>query len=90
MQSSLTHVVVAYKRFVDTVPMAIDLELVRGLGRDLDQTLRDGLQVTGNDAFERCSAILQEPSGTTMRRQEVLKKLERLREARRELRKLSV
>ncbi|KIM53478.1 hypothetical protein SCLCIDRAFT_1222690 [Scleroderma citrinum Foug A] len=81
---------VTYKRFVDMVPMAIDHEIVRGLGRGLDQALREGLQLTGSDAYERCSAMLQEPSRISMRRQEVLKKMERLREAKKELRKLNV
>jgi len=70
--------------------MAIDHEIVRGLGRGLEQALRDGLQLTGNDAYERCSAMLKEPCRISMRRQEMKKKLERLRDARKELRKLSV
>ena len=86
----LTLFTVAYKRFIDMVPMAIDYELVRGLERGLDRALRDGLQLTGTDAHERCAAMLQEPASVAMQRQEVLKKLERLREARKELRKLSI
>ena len=88
--SLLTLCTVAYKRFIDMVPMAIDYELVRGLERGLDRALRDGLQLTGTHAHERCAAMLQEPASVAMKRQEVLKKLERLREARKELRKLSV
>ncbi|KAG6328165.1 hypothetical protein ID866_10924 [Astraeus odoratus] len=81
---------VAYKRFVDMVPMAIDYEIVRGLERGLDEALRNGLRLTGQDAHERCAALLQEPVGVTSRRHEVLKKLERLRDARKELSRLSV
>jgi len=51
-------IVVAYKRFVDMIPMAIDHELVRGLERGLDQALREGLQLTGVDALEHCAAML--------------------------------
>lgn len=83
-------IAVAYKRFVDIVPMAIDYELVRGLERGLDHALREGLQLTGVDALEHCAAMLQEPASIAMRRQEILKRLERLREARKELRKLSI
>ncbi|KIM62717.1 hypothetical protein SCLCIDRAFT_118891 [Scleroderma citrinum Foug A] len=90
MASVRAYFQVAYKRFIDMVPMAIDYELVRGLERGLDRALRDGLQLTGTDAHERCAAMLQEPTSVAMQRQEVSKKLERLREARKELRKLSV
>ncbi|KAL4066187.1 P-loop containing nucleoside triphosphate hydrolase protein [Scleroderma citrinum] len=90
MASVRAYFQVAYKRFVDIIPMAIDYELIRGLERGLDQALRDGLQLTGTDAHERCAALLREPASVAMKRQEVLKKLERLREARKELRKLSI
>ncbi|KAG6333571.1 hypothetical protein ID866_5520 [Astraeus odoratus] len=81
---------VAYKRFVDMVPMAIDHEMVLGLERGLDGTLRNGLRLSGEDAQERCAALLQEPAAVASRRHEVMKKLERLREARKELSRLSV
>ncbi|KAI6010933.1 P-loop containing nucleoside triphosphate hydrolase protein [Pisolithus orientalis] len=81
---------VAYKRFVDMVPLAIDYEMVRGLERGLDEALLDGLQVTGADAHERCAAMLQEPAAIASKRQELSKKLERLRAARTELKRLTV
>lgn len=65
----LTLHTVAYKRFVDTVFMTVDYELIRGLERDLDKALREGLQLTGADAFERCAAMLQEPANVAMKRQ---------------------
>lgn len=70
--------------------MAIDYELVRGLDRGLDRALRDGLHLTGTDAHERCTIMLREPASVATMRQDVLKKLDRLREAGRELRKLSI
>ncbi|KAI6108833.1 P-loop containing nucleoside triphosphate hydrolase protein [Pisolithus croceorrhizus] len=81
---------VAYKRFVDMVPLAIDYEMVRGLERGLDEALLEGLQVTGEAAHERCAAMLQEPAAIASKRQELSKKLERLRAARTELKRLSV
>ncbi|KIO06579.1 hypothetical protein M404DRAFT_138011 [Pisolithus tinctorius Marx 270] len=81
---------VAYKRFVDMVHLAIDHEMVRGMERGLDEALLDGLQVAGDGAHERCAAMLQEPAAIASKRQELLKKLERLRAARTELKRLSV
>ncbi|KAI6128075.1 P-loop containing nucleoside triphosphate hydrolase protein [Pisolithus croceorrhizus] len=81
---------VAYKRFVDMVPLAVDYEMVRGMERGLDQALLEGLQITGEDAHQRCTAMLQEPAAIASKRQELSKKLERLRAARTELKCLSV
>ncbi|KAI6010937.1 hypothetical protein F5J12DRAFT_822774 [Pisolithus orientalis] len=81
---------VAYKRFVDMVHLAIDHEMVRGMERGLDEALLDRLQVAGDGAHERCAAMLQEPAAIASKRQELLKKLERLRAARTELTRLSV
>ncbi|KAI6139724.1 P-loop containing nucleoside triphosphate hydrolase protein [Pisolithus tinctorius] len=81
---------VAYKRFIDMAPLAIDYEMVRGLERGLHEALLDGLQVTGADAHERCAAMLQEPAAIASKRQELSKKLERLRAARTELKRLTV
>ncbi|KAI6107747.1 P-loop containing nucleoside triphosphate hydrolase protein [Pisolithus croceorrhizus] len=81
---------VAYKRFVDMVPLAIDYEMVRGLERGLDETLLEGLQITGKDAYERCVAMLQEPAAIASKRRELSMKMERLRVARTELKLLSV
>ena len=51
---------VAYKHFVDMVPTAMDNEAIRGLERNLELVLRDGLQLTGIDVHERCATMLQE------------------------------
>ncbi|OSC98818.1 hypothetical protein PYCCODRAFT_1417176 [Trametes coccinea BRFM310] len=78
---------VAYKRFSDNVPMAIDYELVLGLDRDqaLEKALRRDLGIGGPDAHVRCKEYLQEPRHVADRREELMKKRERLETARRKL-----
>ncbi|GJF00698.1 P-loop containing nucleoside triphosphate hydrolase protein [Phanerochaete sordida] len=78
---------VAYKRFVDNVPNAIDYELVLSLARDrgLETALLQGLGITGPDGFARCKEFLQEPPNVVARREELHKRWERLDSARREL-----
>lgn len=71
------------------VPTAIDNEAVRGLERNLEQVLRDGLQLTGTDAHERCAAMLQEAPVVAARRSELTRKLDRLRTAKVELLRFS-
>ncbi|KAF8419805.1 P-loop containing nucleoside triphosphate hydrolase protein [Boletus edulis BED1] len=79
---------VAYKRFADMVPMAIDHEIILGLQRGIDEALREGLQITGPDGYSRCKSIVEEFSTIASTRQELQKKMERLQAARQELRKL--
>lgn len=81
---------VAYKRFADMVPLAIDYEIVRGLHKGIEQALLDGLSLTGPDAHARCQLMVQEPSSVASRRIELQKKLDRLQAASLELRKLFV
>ena len=79
--------VVAYKRFTDNIPMAIDYELVLGLDRDqaLEKALRKGLGIGSPDALAQCAEYIREPRNTAERREELMKKRERLEMARREL-----
>jgi len=86
----LTTSPVSYKRFTDMVPMTIDQELLRGLDwdRGLRAALIEGLEVTGSDSFERSRQFLQEPPDIQSRREDLLKRLERLRLAKRELQSL--
>jgi len=81
---------VSYKRFTDMVPMTIDQELLRGLDwdRGVRTALVEGLEVTGPDSLERSRQFLQEPPDVQSRREDLLKRLERLRLAKRELRSL--
>jgi len=72
---------VAYKRFVDHIPMAIDYELVRGGEVDVFHLLWTKLELDGKDAHEKCRGYAQEAAQIADRREELEKKLERLAEA---------
>lgn len=78
---------VAFKRFVDNVPMAIDYELILGLdrGRALENALLKGLGIVGAEAHQKCKEYLQEAPSVVSRREELLRKRERLLTARQEL-----
>ena len=75
----------AYKRFSDNVPLAVDNDLVRGSGHDLLKKLTTGLRIYGPDGEEVCREMAQEDIETAQRRSELLKRLERLKIARQEL-----
>ncbi|TFK68464.1 hypothetical protein BDN72DRAFT_841750, partial [Pluteus cervinus] len=62
---------VAYQRFADSVPMAIDFELVQGLGRDILQILSIGLGINGPDAQENCREWAQEKPELAAKRAEL-------------------
>jgi hypothetical protein len=78
---------VAYKRFVDIVPNAIDCELILGLNGDgqLENALYKGLGATGPDFRQRCEDLLAEPPHVAAQRRELEKKKERLESAKKEL-----
>ncbi|CAE6433884.1 unnamed protein product [Rhizoctonia solani] len=59
---------VAYKRFVDVVPMAADETLVRGFCRGLERRLFEGLGVSGEGAKERCGSLLEYSHEVTLER----------------------
>ena len=69
------------------VPMMIDQELLRGLDwdRGLNSALTKGLGVTGPGSLEKAVGYLQEPPDVRSRRETLLRKLERLQAAKREL-----
>jgi len=70
--------------------MTIDQELLRGLdwSRGIHAALVEGLEVAGSDSHERSRRFLQEPPDIQSRREDLLKRLERLRLAKRELQNL--
>ncbi|KIY48836.1 hypothetical protein FISHEDRAFT_42554 [Fistulina hepatica ATCC 64428] len=80
---------VAYKRFADNVPLAIDMELVRSIDRDLLQCLLKGLSVQGPEAQRVCEELSQESPQVSWKREELSKRLERLNTANEELLNLS-
>ena len=81
---------VAYKRFADNVPNAIDHELVLGLNRDqtLEAVLRQELGVSGPDGYRLCAEYLSEDESVAGRREDLRNKRDRLNKARKELMRL--
>ncbi|KAF8586089.1 hypothetical protein K439DRAFT_1632008 [Ramaria rubella] len=76
---------VAYKRVVDTVPLAIDYELVRVQKRALQEVLSLGLRITGPGAQEYCRRLLAEPSEVAALRDGLENQRDRLMAAQNEL-----
>lgn len=81
----LVWISVAYKRFADNIPLAIDLELVRGLERGIHSTLYTHIGVSGPDATRVCQKLAEEFPAVARDRADLLKKLERLESASKEL-----
>ncbi|KAF9461844.1 P-loop containing nucleoside triphosphate hydrolase protein [Collybia nuda] len=69
---------VAYKRFADNIPLAIDHELVRGIGRTILHTLYIGLGINGPEGHRICQELAQESPNISGKREELIKKLERM------------
>ncbi|EIW80172.1 hypothetical protein CONPUDRAFT_57692 [Coniophora puteana RWD-64-598 SS2] len=90
MASVRAYFQVAYKRFADMVPMAIDHEIVLGLEKGMEQALREGLMITSANAKEFCESLIEEPAIVRNRRADLQKKLERLHAASRELRTMKI
>lgn len=76
--SHFSHFSVAYKRFADNVPLAIDFELVRGVERDALIGLYANLGVNGVNGQRICEELAQESMQVADRRADLRKKLERL------------
>ncbi|KAJ8514913.1 hypothetical protein ONZ45_g7596 [Pleurotus djamor] len=76
---------VAYKRFVDNIPLAIDEELIFGLQRNILDTLYAGLGLNGADGLRICKELSQESHQVAGRREELKKRWERLSAASHEL-----
>jgi Dynamin GTPase effector domain len=76
---------VAYKRFIDNVPRAIDEELVLGVARGLQDALVNGLWLESPDAHERCVKYLAEHPRIGEKRERLLARKNRLELALEEL-----
>ncbi|KAF9558114.1 hypothetical protein CPC08DRAFT_639388 [Agrocybe pediades] len=76
---------VAYKRFADNVPLAIDQELVCGVEVGLLNVLYDQLGINTSEGQEICKDLAQESPQIADRRADLKKKLERLEIAQKEL-----
>lgn len=76
---------VAYKRFADNIPIAIDYELIWGIERDILQALNVGLGINSSGGQRICQELAQENPSVAGRRQELQKKLERMHAASQQL-----
>ena len=72
----------AYKRFTDNVPLAIDRERVE---RNLLHALYSNLGISGSEGTRVCQELAQESPHISDRRTDLQKKLARLEIASREL-----
>ncbi|KAF8589012.1 hypothetical protein K439DRAFT_1333756 [Ramaria rubella] len=73
---------VAFKRFIDLVPLEVDSEFVRGFDRTIRNALIVGLDVKSS---ERCALWLQDSPEVVGRRRELMATKQRLEAARAEL-----
>ncbi|TFY61374.1 hypothetical protein EVJ58_g4547 [Rhodofomes roseus] len=87
MASVRAYFQIAYKRFVDNVPNAIDHELVLGLNRGhaLEMVLRKELGLSGPSVEHLCADYLREDEDTAVRRADSMNSIERLKRAKGEL-----
>lgn len=76
---------VAYKRITDTIPLALDYEIVRGVTRGLLTALMNGLGLIGPDGTRISRELMQENHTIASKRHELTLKLQKLKEASREL-----
>ena len=83
------HATVAYKRFADNIPLAVDYELVQGIERDVLKILYMRLGINGPDGQRIAKELAQESAQVADKRQDLSKKLERLQIASTELLELS-
>ena len=81
--------VVAYKRFVDYVPMIIDYHLLKGFNRTIHDFLFKSLALGGEDARERCATYLEEDPEIVNQRTTLSSMLNRMEIARVELLKVN-
>ena len=75
----------AYKRFVDNVPLAIDFGLVRGLQKDILPFFYSHLGINGQNGHQICMELAEEDADMAARRLGLKETLGRLELARREL-----
>ena len=80
-----SHQTVSHRRFLDNVPLAINLELIYGLthpdrGR-LHEVLYERMGIDGAGADAECEKLLQEPPSVQVAREDLLSRYERLRAA---------
>jgi hypothetical protein len=79
---------VAFKRFVDYVPMIIDFEMLKRFNRTIDEILFKELALGTEDARMRCKELLDEAPAVINRRNDLTGKLAKLEAARLEVQKV--
>jgi hypothetical protein len=79
---------VAFKRFVDYVPMIIDFEMLKRFNRTIEEILFKELALGADNARMQCKAFLDEAPEVINRRNDLSGKLMRLDAARLELQKV--
>jgi Dynamin GTPase effector domain len=79
--SVLIFLQVAFKRFVDYIPMIIDFELLKGFERTLDDALFKGMALGEDQARKHCAAFLKEDPAIIRRRESLHQDLERFEAA---------
>jgi hypothetical protein len=81
VDSRLTPTTVSHRRFLDSVPLAINHELIYGLigpGRDrLEDILYERLGLNGAEAEAECDKLLREPPNVQATREELSAQYER-------------
>jgi len=80
---------VAFKRFVDYIPMIIDFELFKGFERTLDDALFKGMALGEDQNRQRCAAFLKEDPAIIRRRESLHQDLERFEAALADLQNIS-
>ncbi|KAG8705909.1 hypothetical protein FRC09_002697 [Ceratobasidium sp. 395] len=85
MASVRAYYQVAYKRFADNIPLAIDQRFIHAFDETISITLVAGLSISAQDARERCAAWLAESQAVVRQRAELLDRKSRLTEAKKEL-----
>jgi len=78
---------VAYKRFVDCVPMIVDYHLLKGFNRTIHDFLFKHLALGEEDARDVCAMYLEEEPDVVSRRTTLMSMLNRMETARVELQK---
>ena len=78
----------AFKRFVDYVPMIIDFEMLKRFNRTIDDILFKELALGTENAHARCKAFLDEAPEVINRRNDLSGKLVKLEAARLEVQKV--
>ncbi len=86
MEDHLNHgFLVALHRFVDYVPLIVDMELVRGVTQNLVTVLRKSFRFSDSGAAQHCRDFLRESVEVQEKREHLKQRMRRLAHATEEL-----